>query len=435
MIGKAPDSAANGLAAGMTRFQSPWSHILNKTLTKLLKCYKGQCAQASAQPCWLARATPLPNGVNLHGFFLSEIGLGESVRLLHHALATQTVPIAAVNRDLGDRKNAPHFADIIADDAPYGIAINVDSVIGLRGLRHQICRSKTNIAYPFWELDAISPKHQAYLHRYDRLWAPSGFIAKVLEDHGFDGVDLIKQPIQLPTYPPPPFNPGPRLNILFYFDFDSFPARKNPEAAVHAFKTAFTQNQDVRLTIKARGQNDLGRRDWLAKQVQGDPRIQVIDRLLTRDEMTEMMATHDVFMSLHRSEGLGLGCAEALAAGKAVIATDYGGTTDFITPDTGFPVQWDRTDVGADEYLLHEGATWADPSVDHAAELLRAIYDDPSRARTRVARGFAKLKEQHSFAVVGQSMVDALRRDGLLRPSDALSPAPNHATRNIWGAP
>lgn len=387
---------------------------MNKTLTKLLNCYKGQCAQASAQPCWLAGPSRLPNGVNLHGFFLSEIGLGESVRLLYHALATQDIRLAACSRDLGPRANAPEFSDIITPDAPYDIAINVDSLIGMKGLRHQICRSKTNIAYPFWELDTIAPKYQAYLRRHDRLWAPSGFIQTVLEAHGFEAVDLIRQPIHLPDQAPAFFDPGPRLNILFYFDFDSFPARKNPEAAIHAFKAAFGREQDVKLTIKTRGQNDLGRRDWLAAQVAGDPRIEVVDRLLTRDEMGAMMDAHDVFMSLHRSEGLGLGCAEALAAGKVVIATDYGGSTDFITAQTGFPVAWDRIDVGPDDYLLPEGATWADPSIDHAAALLRSVYDDPSAARARAQRGFDWLMEHHSFAAVGRKMMETLRRAGSL---------------------
>ncbi|ABD57195.1 glycosyltransferase family 4 protein [Jannaschia sp. CCS1] len=388
---------------------------MNKNLTKLLNCYKGQCARASAQPCWLSQGRAHPQGVNLHGFFLSEIGLGESVRLLYHALATQDIHLAACSRDLGHRKNAPEFTDIISDDAPYGVAINVDSLIGMKGLRHQICRSKTNIAYPFWELDTIAPKYQGYLRRYDRLWAPSGFIAGVLEDHGFENVDLIKQPIQVPNQDPTFFDPKTKLNILFYFDFDSFPARKNPEAAIHAFKAAFGREQDVGLTIKTRGQNDHGRRDWLVRQVQDDPRIEVIDRLLTRDEMGQMMEAHDVFMSLHRSEGLGLGCAEALAAGKVVIATDYGGSTDFITAQTGFPVAWDRIAVGPEDYIMPEGATWADPSVEDAAAQLRSIYDDPDAARARARAGFGHLKTEHSFQAVGRKMSEILRKDGLLQ--------------------
>ena len=70
----------------------------------------------------------------------------------------------------------------------------------------------------------------------------------------------------LPSLTPEFFNVTGTLKILFYFDYDSYPKRKNPEAAVHAFKQAFPNGEDVSLTIKTRGTNDQGRKSWLAKQ-------------------------------------------------------------------------------------------------------------------------------------------------------------------------
>jgi glycosyltransferase involved in cell wall biosynthesis len=387
---------------------------VNKNLTKLLQCYRAQCAEETPKPCWLGGRASLEKGINLHGFLLSETGLGESARLLYLALSTQDVKIAACNRILKDRQNDSRFSDVVSDKSPYNVGLTVDGLTGFRRLRHQICKQKFNIAYPFWELDTIPAKYIEYLGKYNRIWAPSSFIGNMLHRHGLSNVDVVKHPISLPVKAPAFFSQSGPLKILFHFDFDSFPARKNPEAAIHAFKSAFPGKEDVTLTVKARGKNDLGRRQWLAEQAAADPRIRIVDQLMTRKEVNEMTAAHDVFMSLHRSEGLGLGCAEALAAGKAVVATDYGGSTEFINEQTGYPVQWSRIAVGPDDYILAENSTWADPSVAHAATALRAIYDDPQQAREKARNGFQNLVNNHSYEAVGRRMVNILQEHGLV---------------------
>ncbi len=387
---------------------------MNKNLTKILHCYRAQCAADTPKPCWLRSGAELPNGLNLHGYFLSEIGLGESARLVYKALSTQELNIAACNHDLKGRQNETNFIKITSETAPYNFSLIINGLTGFKGLRRQICKQKYNIAYPFWELEHVPKKYLEYLERYDSIWAPSSFIYNTLKKYNFSSVELVKHPIDVKSRAPEFFTPSGPLKILFYFDFDSFPARKNPEAAIYAFKQAFPNREDVTLTIKTRGNRDLGRRHWLAQQTTDDRRISVIDRLLDRHEVEDLMAGHDVFLSLHRSEGLGLGCAEALAAGKAVIATDYGGSTEFINSKTGFPVKWSRIKVNPKDYVLAENATWADPSIDHAAQLLRSIYDDPMDARERVKNGFQQLVENHSFSVVGRDMVNRLYKKRLM---------------------
>ena len=387
---------------------------MNKNLTKLLQCYRAQCAEETPKPCWLGGKISLERGINLYGFLLSETGLGESARLLYSALSTQNVKIAACNRILKDRQNDVRFVDIVSDKSPFNVSLTVDGLTGFKRLRYQICKQKFNIAYPFWELDTIPAKYIDYLGKYERIWAPSGFIGEMLQRYGFSNVDIVKHPISLPVEEPDLFVRSGPLKILFHFDFDSFPARKNPEAAIHAFKSAFPGKEDVLLTVKARGENDLGRRQWLAEQAAADQRIKVVDQLMTREEVNDMTAAHDVFISLHRSEGLGLGCAEALAAGKAVVATDYGGSTEFINEQTGYPVQWSRIDVGPDDYVLAENSTWADPSVEHAATALRSIYADPEKARKKARKGFQNLVDNHSYEAVGRRMVNILQEHGLV---------------------
>jgi glycosyltransferase involved in cell wall biosynthesis len=63
------------------------------------------------------------------------------------------------------------------------------------------------------------------------------------------------------------------------------------------------------------------------------------------------MAASDCYVSMHRAGGFGLGMAEAMALGKPVIGTDYAGSTDFLSEETGYPVPYVLRNVEPDEYV------------------------------------------------------------------------------------
>src|SRR5262249_48634586 len=153
----------------------------------------------------------------------------------------------------------------------------------------------------------------------------------------------------------------------------------------------------------------------LAAKASTDPRIEVIDKTLNRDQMDVMMQSCDVFISLHRSEGFGLGAAEALAAGKAGGATDFAGTNDLISPHTGYPVAYDLVPVKRGDYPGWEGQVWAEPKLDAIVAALRSVYEDRSAARAKGLRGQALLRELFAPAVVGARVQELLQNLGVLQ--------------------
>ena len=79
----------------------------------------------------------------------------------------------------------------------------------------------------------------------------------------------------------------------------------------------------------------------------------VIDQTLSRDAAIGLMAACDAVVSLHRSEGLGLLVAEAMVMGRPVIATDFSATTELVTPNTGYPVDFRLIPVEEGQYPFH----------------------------------------------------------------------------------
>ena len=140
----------------------------------------------------------------------------------------------------------------------------------------------------------------------------------------------------------------------------------------------------------------------------------IIDRVMPRSEVQALLANCDSYVSLHRSEGLGLTMAETMLLGKPTIATGYSGNLDFMTATNSFPVHFDRVKLDRDYPPYPRGCTWAEPSVEHAASLMRWVYENREEAATIAKVGQATVAALLSPAAAAQRM--AMRLAEIRRP-------------------
>src|SRR5688572_17023502 len=98
--------------------------------------------------------------------------------------------------------------------------------------------------------------------------------------------------------------PPERFLFLAMFDTRSVLERKNPLGVLRAFKRAFASNEkQVGLVLKFNNPDyEQPVMRELQNELQGLENVFVIDRLLTRDELTSLIGACDCFVSLHRSE-------------------------------------------------------------------------------------------------------------------------------------
>src|SRR5690606_24413659 len=169
----------------------------------------------------------------------------------------------------------------------------------------------------------------------DEVWAATEYLRSAFASAELAPVSLVPSPLVFPT-PEPAAGDRTRLGlddrftVLFSFDFLSVVDRKNPLGLVEAFTRAFGPDDGARLILKGiNGDVFPDKREELIDAAAARDDIEVWDTYLSARDRLALVAMVDCYASLHRSEGLGLTMAEAMALGTPVVATAYSGNLDF----------------------------------------------------------------------------------------------------------
>lgn len=360
---------------------------------------------------------PKIEGVNVAGFFSSELGLGEAARLLIGGLEAASVPIMPIRgANVPGVRQGVDYQFLTPKDAIYPVnilCINGDGIPGFAvEAGREFFRDRYTIALWWWEVGDVLPPFWFESFDYlDEIWVGTDFVGEAISAHAPIPVTKITLPIGSDTGKilPTRASLGLPENYVFLYMYDYFScgARKNPQGLVQAFKRAFPEpSEKVSLVLKclnSRGMSAEHAR--LLGEIDGRPDIQIIDTYLDADVKDALIASCDCYVSLHRSEGLGLSLAEAVYLGKPLIATAYGGVHEFISSEDGYLVDYEEAKIGYAGYPYYPSTGhWVDPDIDQAAELIRHVFEHQEEADERAKRAAKKLRQTHSAQRAGESM-------------------------------
>ncbi len=359
-------------------------------------------------------------GLTIVGYFENVIGTAEVARNFVKQLYSTGIPysiftlISAYHNKLSveELKEYRQFYtnDMLFEKAV--VFINADSIGSFSEEHRNLIRNKYIYGVWWWEFESNFEFDEAFEY-VDEVLVFTDFVKLAIEEKA----KYYRKRVRKITYPfiknweilKIATDVKKELNIenkfVFYFNFDFMSSfdRKNPIDLLKAFAEFSKDKDDVILVLKTLHANsDNENLKVLEKNVIDfgiDDKIIIINDSLSRNELITLVNACDCYISLHRSEGLGLGMLEAMYLGKPVIATKYGGNLEFMNDDNSILVNYKLIEVEKDFGPYKKGWLWAKPDICEAIEKMNLVYSDKffvkeigERARKTVTKQFSQNK-------------------------------------------
>lgn len=351
----------------------------------------------------LSRTIVGSKGVNCIGSVAEASSLGENVRSLLLSMNVSGIPMNLVTKDFDDKAatDVPPFMEGLGTGTAYPVnllLIDLGAFAQFDALVKEgtIRTSKYNIARWSNPSSSLPQRYLPYLDNVNEIWVSTQF-----EYRSFASFSTVPIVVVPPCVVVKPTGGIQRADLkidpdrkVFFANFSYLSAsRKNPFGIIEAFSNAFWNvgRDRPQLVIRARHLNRVSelRSDLLSA-------LKLVDGILieddfTRSEIDDLLNCIDVYVSLHRSIGFGMGLAEAMSLGKPAVATAYSGNLDFMNEENSYLVGYKLRRVRKeDNYYTRSikgafttGFLWAEPDLAQASQAFKRVYDHWATAQMK----------------------------------------------------
>jgi glycosyltransferase involved in cell wall biosynthesis/GT2 family glycosyltransferase len=293
-------------------------------------------------------------------------------------------------------------------------------------------RAVRNIGRTMYETDRIPDHWVDACNQMDEVWVPTDFNIETFSRSGVDRNKLFRVPGAIDTELfdprlPPSYVPGAQGFV--FLSVMAWSLRKGWDVLVRAFKEEFDHGEDVTLVLKvlphwnrtmAQHQTDLDSfiRHVLGRDPRERPRILVVSRDMSVEEMPRLYGAANAFVLPSRGEGYGRPYLEAMAMGLPTIGTRSGGNLDFMNDDNAYLVDCKIVPVpeaGIEETPDYRGHQWAEPDVMDLRRVMRTVFEEREESKKKSEEGRRVALERHSWRPVARA-IEARLKEGGVRP-------------------
>jgi glycosyltransferase involved in cell wall biosynthesis len=368
-----------------------------------------------------SEAAETQHAIAVVGYITAETGLGESVRGIiraldsirkdadlydirgHYARTEELEFSARLRHRTPDRPwYGTCVAHINADQVPCSMSTHPVTLL---------THADRRIGYWYWETENLPFGQNSAAHYFDEIWVATKFVHDSIVNSG------VRVPVRVipPSLSDLPSDllgrghfelPEDRPICLSVFDATSWLGRKNPLGVVKAMQRLYkTREERPLLVLKTTNLKDEDRKILLDFANPVD--IVFINGYLSRQETLSLISAANCFVSLHRSEGLGLSLIDAMRLGTPLVSTDYSGPRDFATDENAFLVPW-RYCAAQWEDGPYFGSTWAEPDIEVASDKIACALEIGEETEKKILLAKKKVEYHFSRERTGALLAEAL---------------------------
>jgi glycosyltransferase involved in cell wall biosynthesis len=296
------------------------------------------------------------------------------------------------------------------DDAGIGICLETARLVRTVPGTVQIC-------FTVWETTRLPLDLVKHLERADQVWVPTSWGREVLVGSGLDPLRIRVVPEGVDSTR---FRPAPQPHLRPFFRFlciGKWEERKGSADLVRTFCREFHPDEPVELVMHAHNpfvpSQDVTRLIDQEVRAQGRGRARIIVSDPTDlAGLVRLIQSSDAFVLPTRAEGWGLPILEAMACGLPCIVTDYGGHRTFANEDNSYLIKVHSMRTAYDGVHFRsevETGQWAQPDLDHLAQVMRHVVRHPAEARAKGARARRDAVRKWSWDHAARIAIEHLR--------------------------
>ena len=229
------------------------------------------------------------------------------------------------------------------------------------------------IGFPIFELDTFSDLEKRHLNSCHDLMVCSQWAKNVCLDNLYktkpvmyksggkcldaeQQVHVVPLGVDAELFPPAPARQDDKT---IFFNCGKWEVRKGHDVLINAFKKVLEHGEDAELWMMCSNPFNSPEEENRWKQAYDHPRVKLIPRMETQQEVYNIMSQVDCGVFPSRGEGWNLELLEMMAVGKHVIATEYSAHTEFCSEENSYLLPISDVEPAFDNKWFFGQGNWA----------------------------------------------------------------------------
>lgn len=358
---------------------------------------------------------PICGGINVIGPFESSDRHGHVARAVATALRGENYPVSTTSYHAGGRPGVVEWQHRDAGDFPFDTSLFVMSPEDLSNFAIDLGAKPFENRYAIgmwpWDLEQPSEMMTITARMVHEIWVPSAFSARAVSRVTDQTVTNVRVPLDFEGETVRTCTDD-RFTFVTGVDYRTGFERQNPLGVVGAYCGAFESGDETRLIIEVAHEHEFpAEHARLLAQINGRDDIVFISKVdgVSGRELVGRTRAATCFVTLHRSEGTGLGLTRAAALGVPIIATRHSIATEILSERDALLVPATPTPIPNEGRWCTPGGTWAEPDLEAATLAMRRLVSTPLRTRLDTGRVRRQVSQLYAPSLWSRSVRDLLR--------------------------